>query len=365
MGLDFKTYFKAAVIFQQGGRAYLELMHISPYYYPPLTTQLLAPFSAFPYFTVFGVWFALSVLAIAFSVWLLAPEDRKLTYLMIAFGFLPVANMLYTGQVEAFVLLTLTLAYVFMKKNQPFFTGMCIAIGIMLKIIPLAHGFYFIYRKKWWVMLGIAIALIILFLSSLPFIGWQGWLDFFHVASYFGNPRSMHAVNFEQIINNGSNQALSGFIARFISDDVIALNTWRVTAFILAMITAWVLFRNVHKMHFQEAFDLEFSLVTVTINLIMPYTWYHQYILLLIPIFILLRRIENEQHWKYLLVLGVGYILTDFQGVFWHHLHNNFLASLPLFFGLSLWAILTKEILQPLARPLASDQSDSNAYFRT
>lgn len=357
MGLDFKTYFKAAVIFHQGGSAYLELMHVSPYYYPPLTTQLLAPFSSFPYFIVFGFWFFFSVLAIALAVKLLAPDGRKLTYSLIAFGFLPVANTLYTGQVEAFLLLALVFAYILLKKNKPIFAGFTIAIGIMLKIIPVAHWCYFIFRKKWWAAMGVVFGLVILFLLSLPFIGWQGWLDFFQVAGYFGNPPSMHAVHFEQIINNGSNQALSGFIARLITNDELAIKVWRIAAIILVMATAWVL--TFSKKQAQDHFDLEFSLVTITINLIMPYTWYHQYILFLIPIFILLKRIEIEKSLSYLCVLGIGYVLTDFQGVCWHHLHNNFLTSLPLFFGLSLWGLLAKEIFQPSALPILATASET------
>ncbi len=342
-GLDFYTYFKAALGFHHGTRPYLELMHVSPYYYPPLTAQLIAPLTFLPAKFVLGIWYFLSVMAIVIAVYLLTGGKQFPVYLIIAFGFLPVENTLYAGQVEAFLLLALSFSYYALSKNNYIGAGFGIALGIMLKIIPVALLVYFIWRRQIKAAAAVLIFLAILFAISLPFAGWQGWLDFFHVARYFGNPPSMHSVQFEEIINNGSNQALSGLVARLISNDELSIRVWRLSTAILALATLLVFCKR--RAEFAKIFDLEFSLILITINLIMPYTWYHQYILLLIPILIICRRAEREASFRLLrLPLIIGYLLVDLDGLLWHHIHNPVLSSIPMFFALFLWIVLAKQI---------------------
>lgn len=342
-GLDFYAYFLAAKGLHQGTRFYLELMYGSTYYYPPLTAQILAPLSIFPGKWVFSLWLILSICAVILSVYLLGGKTRFFTNLIISFGFFPVADMLYTGQVESFMLLALSFTFFTTLRNRSIGAGVGLGVAILLKVVPLAHFCYFLWRKRFKIILSAILTLIILCASSLPFIGWQGWMDFFHVASYYANPSSMHGVNFEQLINSGANQSISGVIARFFPQDAISIPIWRISVIGFFIATAIILWKQ--RGEFVRVFDLEFSLVIITINLIMPYTWYHQFTLLIIPILVILKRAENDKFLqKNLWLLFVGYILTDLQLIYWHYVQNNFLLSTPFFFALMMWLILAKQI---------------------
>ncbi len=353
-GIDFYTYLLAAKAFHQHARPYLSLMFSYPYYYPPLTAQLIAPLIYLPPKIALLIWLSLSVMATAISVFLLTDGKKITFYLILAFGFLPVATTFYAGQVGAFLLLALSFTYFIVSRCNQYpgkqlgvldnlAAGLGIALGIMLKIIPLAHWAYFIWRGKIGVALATLGCLILLFAISLPFVGgWQGWLDFLHIASYYGNPSSLHAHGFNQVLNIGSNQALSGMIARLINNDYLSLKIWHVSAIILISMTAWICRP---RGNFVQLFTLEFSLVTIGITLVMPYTWYHQYLVLLIPLITLLKRAETDTSLQRLRwPLAIGYVLTDLHGLFWHHLHIPALTSFPVYFALFLWIVVARQI---------------------
>lgn len=344
-GLDFYAYFRAAEGLHRGSRFYLELMHGSTYYYPPLTAQILAPFSIFPGKWVLAVWLILSICAVGLSIYLLGGKARFFTNLILGFCFFPVADMLYSGQIESFMLLALCFTFVATLRNRSVWAGIGLALAILLKVIPLAPFCYFLWRKRFKIILSTILTLIIVCASSIPVIGWQGWLDFFHVASYYANPPSMHGVNFGQLIHSGANQSISGLIARSFASDAVSIPLWRVSAVTFLIATAAVLWKQ--REEFIQVFDLEFSLVIITINLIMPYTWYHQLTLLIIPILVILKRAEKDESLqKYLWPLALGYVLTDLQLIYWHYWQNNFLLSTPFFFALLMWLVLAKKILE-------------------
>jgi len=343
--------------FHQNTRPYLSLMFANPYYYPPLTAQLIYPLIFLPKQIAYGIWIWCSILAIILSVYCLVPRKYFLLGLLIAFGFLPVEVTLYAGQVCSLLLLALSFAYYAISRNQSMAAGFGLAAGIMLKIIPLVHLAYFIWRGKLTAAFATLLGLLLFFAISLPFAGgWQGWLDFFHVAAYYGHPTSLHAHGFNQTLSVGFNQALSGFFARLIPSDLLSIKLSQISAAILTLATIAVCWPPGRS----QSLDLEFGLITITVNLIMPYTWYYQYIILLIPIFIIIRRAEQEQFFRQLLwPLFIGYVITDLHGLFWHHLNNAFLSSSPLFFALLLWFSLSYQIIMQRKR---SRQGQESSY---
>ncbi len=97
-----------------------------------------------------------------------------------------------------------------------------------------------------------------------------------------------------------------------------------------------------------QVYDLEFALVTTVINLVTPYAWYHQLVLLLIPFFVLAKYALTMPSLRWMFIpLTVGYVLTDLHGLTWHHLEPwPLLASTPFYTILMLWGLLAWLIVQ-------------------
>lgn len=346
-GIDFYTYFIASTGFHEGMRVYLmdwsgfkalaDSLKISifafPYYYPPLTAQIIFPLILLPPKVAYGIWIFLSIIATALGVYCLANGKNFLTLLLISFGFLAVEVTFYAGQVNALLFLALSFAYYALSKNNNILAGLGIAVGIMLKIIPIAHFGYFIWRGKFKAALAVILFLLVFFGLSLPWVGLQAWGDFFHSLALYSHPSSLATIS--------SNEAVSGLIARLVADTALSIKLWHFSAAFLIVATALVCWP---RGEFNSLFDLEFGLVTVAINLVMPYTWHHQNMLLLIPMLLLIKRSDFADN-LLLIFLAIGYVIIDWHAVMWHQLTNPLLSSLPTIFALFLWAVLAYKIL--------------------
>ncbi len=90
----------------------------------------------------------------------------------------------------------------------------------------------------------------------------------------------------------------------------------------------------------------EFALIVCVINMITPYAWYHQLVLLYIPIFIVVEQLWANRRWTWLaIVLGL-LALTNLHGLLWHSFEfNRWLTSFPLALNLTLAALLAAWIV--------------------
>ncbi|MCK4315696.1 MAG: hypothetical protein KAX24_07980, partial [Anaerolineae bacterium] len=85
---------------------------------------------------------------------------------------------------------------------------------------------------------------------------------------------------------------------------------------------------------------LEFGLIVAALQLIPPFTWYHQLVLLLIPLLIVANRLWAARQWGYLVLLAVLFALTNVHGLAWHYLADwPWLTSFPFLLGLTLWGL--------------------------
>ncbi len=343
-GIDFECYYRAAKSFYVHARPYLNLYPKQGflYYYPPLTAAIILPLTLFKLPVAYFIWSLCSVAATALGVYILIEDKRYYPqYLLLAFVFFPVPVTFYAGQVNCLLFLVLCIAHRGLIQNKMWKIGWGIALGIMLKWIPLAHFFYLIWRRNYKAALIVILSLGSIIILTLPFAGWQDWRDFFHLLSQFGTPALPHQGLVESL---AFNQALSGLTMRFFksySQPLYLAYGLDVLFIIGTAVLCWP------KGSSNEILGFEFALVTITVNLIMPYTWYYQYVVLIIPLFILLQNLHKDGHYKNkteLLLIFTGYILTDFHALSWRFLQNPLLTSFPTFFAVLLWILLAKRL---------------------
>jgi hypothetical protein len=110
-------------------------------------------------------------------------------------------------------------------------------------------------------------------------------------------------------ILNPNNQALSGWIFRNVPDPSAATTVWLLLVAAVVVTTAAVCARDANS---SRRWRLEFALVTSAITMIMPFTWVHQFVVLLIPLFVLLEWSLSEPsgHWMLAPLIAVGAICS-------------------------------------------------------
>jgi hypothetical protein len=307
------------------------------------------------------IWLAATAFSFVVSAWLLGCTSKSPFGVPLALGLflfcVPILTTLHAGQANGFVLLALAFALFALTRQRPIWTGIGIAVGAMIKLIPVAHLAYLGWRRQWQAALTGLITILLLFGLAIPLIGWSG------LASYAHNFLSLGSAG--ELIASGANQSFNGFFARlFVSDDgrwylanapQLARGLWLGAALVLALATAvlcWPITGNL------QLFALEFALVTSAISLLTPYVWYHHLVLLLIPFFVLTERALARPSLQWMLIpLAIGYMATDIHGLVWHYLEPwPLLASMPFYTTLMLWGMLAgliaKEKRQLMARDL-------------
>lgn len=95
--------------------------------------------------------------------------------------------------------------YAFARRRPVWLGG--VAIGAMLKLVPMAHLGYLVWRRQWRAALAGAIVIVLLLGSAIPLIG-RG------MASYARHFSTLGAVG--GLIPGGASQSIGSFLARLL-----------------------------------------------------------------------------------------------------------------------------------------------------
>ncbi|MFQ6100790.1 MAG: glycosyltransferase family 87 protein [Anaerolineae bacterium] len=355
---DFNLYYIAAAGFRQGVDIYalareytganqprwaeLAVQHgveyyAPPYRYPPLTAQLVLPLTLLPPKVAGSVWIALTAVTFIVSAWLLGksshlPYGVPLSHLLL-FLFVPPLTTMHAGQINGFLLLALSLAVYSLARRDWIGTGVGLALGTLLKLIPLALVLYLPWRRLWKATI-IAVIVIVALLLTVPLTLGPGTLQAY--ARYFftiGQPGTVFATP--------PNQSLNGFWGRLLINQVdsgVIYRIYLVSAMLVMLCTLACCWPGGA---FVPHWRIEFALIVCALQLITPYTWYHQLVLLLLPLLVLACEIVigHAPRW-WLAPLAIGFLLTDLHGLLWHHITPTLLLSTPFYTIVMLWGML-------------------------
>jgi len=314
-----------------------------PYRYPPLTAQLVLPLTLLPPRAAGAVWLTLTGAALIASAWLLgrshpAPYGVPLAYLLLLL-FVPPLTTMHAGQVNGFLLLMLCLAVYSLNRKDWIGAGVGMALGTLLKLTPLALVLYLPWRRLWRATAVAVAAIILLLLTAPPTLG-AGTLQ-------------AYARNFFDIGQPGvvfttpPNQSWNGFWGRLLAD-----RAGNETTYIIYLASAALTVLGTVALCWPwggigPRWRLEFALIICALQLIAPYTWYHQLVLLLIPLFVLACEIATGRapRW-WAAVLAPTFLATDLHGLLWHHVTAAALLSTPFCLTLTTWSMLAWLITQ-------------------
>ena len=308
-----------------------------PYRYPPLTAQLVLPLTLLSPRIAGTIWIALTAIAFIVSAWLLGKSSRlpygvPLAYLLL-FLFVPPLTTMHAGQINGFLLLTLSLAVYSLTQRVWIGAGVGIALGTLLKLIPLALVLYLPWRRLWKATTAALTVILVLLLTVPPTFGPSALQAYARQFFTIGQPGT--------IFTTPPNQSLNGFWGRLLinrADNAVVYRIYLVSAALVVLCTVaccWPF--GTLGPHWQ----IEFALILCALQLITPYTWYHQLVLLLMPLFLIVCEIitGHAPRW-WLMPLTIGFVLTDLHGLLWHHITPTLLLSTPFYTTVMLWGML-------------------------
>jgi hypothetical protein len=356
--LDFNVYYLAAETYARGDDPYaisdaypsptwdaiaadVGITHFAkPYRYPPHTAVLVMLLRPLGPVAAAVVWDSVNAAAMIFAAWLLGRvlgggwwTPVSLAGLLL-FG--PAYDTLMMGQINGLLLMSLVAALWLLQRGRGESAGISLAIGGALKLVPIVLVPYLLLRRRWRLGIGWLVAFAALILICIPFVGWGGVWAYVDHAIALTRPNSM--------FTGQMNQTLSGVFGRALADPDLARLLARVVGLVLLVVTVLFCWPRGHAVRWLL---LEFAVVVAVLGLVFPFTWYHQLVVLLIPLLVLAQELLRLGRRRILLLLVLLYALTSLHFAVWSSvapLHyrgwgNTGLAVFPFLLGLCLWML--------------------------
>lgn len=206
---DYKRYYNlSAEEYQQNYKFYL---------YPPLLAQLVTPLTMFDYSNAKIIWHLFNqILAVVTFFVCLRSIFKEMTFLQFGcawflyFQWYPLTNNAQFGNYDVVILLLIAVAFLAYQEKWEFSAGVSLGIGVALKVFPAFLVVYFLWKRRWKVVVGAGLTVALSVVIVAPFLSPAEQLNYMKMASYL--PAAMASP---------VNQSFEGFWRRLLTEDPI------------------------------------------------------------------------------------------------------------------------------------------------
>ena len=325
IGVGVNTVYRAAIwpvqrtdftVYQLAGRAVIDGTDIYQvrnvrgwaYVYPPPFAILMVPFALLSVFWGALAWYVISVIFIVSALTLcvrrvrsvFAIEDRWLALSVVPIAILLVwfLSGLARGQASLLLLWLVLAAFCWHGEGRDWRGGACLGSAILLKAFPLVLLGYFLWRRKWKLLVAASATMIIggLLVPGLVFgfrknlAYWESWAQMIaRPALAAENQRSQSGLN-EQLLDpqKPRNQSLPAVLSRLTNNSIA-----RVATVIIALAMLGAMYVVGRKCAARSELLIGSAAITWML-LVPPVSETHYFVLLLLPLMALLAAAMNE-----------------------------------------------------------------------
>lgn len=295
---DFERYWQAATDFLRYGNPYVTR---PDYFYPPFFVYLILPFGWLTHQQGQWIWFGLNIMALsAFIALCIRASGSQLArrywgIVTLAMVLAPPTRLsLQLGQVSIMLALVL-LASILLAQRHAWLSGLLLAGASLVRINPAFLGLYYLWRKPrsvaWW---SIASGVLLLLLSLIIFspAPYQHYISNIVQSNVARQGAYPYAAE--------HNISLFGFWSRLLTTNphAIPVIDAPILAFVLVLATSliglWVCLAVGRSNPDNPLWLLHVSVWLCGMMLLWPTNGYYNLVILLLPILIVVRLLEEH-----------------------------------------------------------------------
>ncbi len=322
MGVDFSVYFIAAATYAAHGDPYALTTadyaalakqwgfasFTCPYKYPPFNAALLSLGIHAGARAIWTLWLAASCCSALLGAWLLGRslgggKNGMLVMLLLATS-LPLYMTLRLGQINAFMFLCLCLAWRAWSVKRDGLAAAALALGVHIKVAPLALLGFFAWRSRWRGLILGALAFVLIGAAVGTIAGPGASFNYFANLGHYIH--SGGAAGFHD------NQTLTGLFARLLphAPDLASFMSTAARV-MLALFVVWSVWPPGAPANGRRQEMLEWGVLLTALHLLPATSWYHQYITVLPATAVGLVECLRQHRPLLFALLVAGHLLTS------------------------------------------------------
>lgn len=191
----------------------------------------------------------------------------------LALGFAPFLELLHIGQVNQFVAFGLFLMFTF-ATQMPWLAGLGLGWAAMLKVTPAVFIAYLLITKQWKAIAATAITILIFTLIT--------WIRY-GADPFFNYVEALRSM-LRQFPDGLESHSLFAVINRFIDiHEYAPILQMGLNIYLVLILASGALSMYINRT------DLFFVVLGVGVTMTPNLLWYHHYVFLLLPLFVLMR----------------------------------------------------------------------------
>lgn len=334
---DFSTYYyipKAVLHIARPEHPYSNLIPYYPFFYPPQSIPMFGILSLVPFYIAKYIWTIINVLLAIKSLLLINGFFNKkvgLEFWIMFLGllvFYPFQFTLRDGQFNiAILFLFVYLAKIIIEKRN-ILVGVLLSMGIVTKVSPLIVLFYLALKKRYKMVIYTAICILILTIIGEVLVR--------NGISYYYLRFVLKDVSTQALVPTYLDQSILGFLRRVdikafeLSGFLISANlirTFLSYGITLLLTLSLLLWSYKHKL--KNNFLLTYCGLVVIGIVGSGLSWFHQYVILLFPLYIVflnVNRLKTSKRYYLSIVTFLTYLL----------MYKNLIDTYKGFFQLNL-----------------------------
>jgi hypothetical protein len=292
-GADFLVPYTGGLIFQQGHasklydvgeqlrvqRQFVNLPRLALDPYPPFHAPLFGLLARLGYRNAYIAWGMINVLLWVFFFGLVwkepAVRNRPFRYLALSSLFYPLILALLLGQVSIVLLVSLALAFFFLKRNRDYAAGFALGLGLLKFQVVLPFAFIFLLRRKWRFIAGLSICALVLGVLSLAAVGVVGVISYMNLlVDVFRHPSNPAYLG----IKPWNMPTIRGFVTGLFRGRVPQFwisALWVTLSACLIMLATWSWKREERQDRWRQSLNLMFATAVVVSLIATPYLQAH------------------------------------------------------------------------------------------
>jgi Glycosyltransferase family 87 len=286
---------------------------VPSYLYSPFLAAVLVPLLTFSAPTAAVLWSLGSLAALTLSGMLLSQISSRRwidpTVFVLLLLMAPALTTFYAGQVNHYLLLTMTAAAWAIERGRARLVGAALAVGILVKTIPLSLVGILMLHRQWLSLRWLVLCALVLAATTMAWVGVDPYL------AYFGHAWRLAGGGAPPMVP--VNQSLAATTARLLGGTAAA----GVALALSGLIGVCSLFILVRAGRHRDAMLPGIGLLMAAVALVAPISWSHHQILLTLPMVVLLRFCRNSS-WQLAsrTAVGVAVVLLAVVALGWRQL---------------------------------------------